>query len=117
MGDEEDVGRRGPTASGLARGVEKEGGNGGVVGRLGWPWRRLEPEEGDDRWGRRSHLSAKGERKGCKADFLRGRIGGRPSGPREGKERLAWPGKRREGVGPSLKREERDLIWFFFFFK
>nr|BAD62075.1 hypothetical protein [Oryza sativa Japonica Group] len=51
------------------RGARVGGGGGGIGGDVGRPWRRFrlrEPEvrDGPDRWGRASHLSAKGERGG-----------------------------------------------------
>ncbi len=108
VGDEEDVGRRGPTAGGLARGVEKECGNGGVVGRLGRPWQRLEPEEGDDRWGRRPHLSANGREKGtqkrlfAREDRREAEGGEREAGLAGKEEGGSWAEPKKGGKGFNL---------------
>ncbi len=60
---------------------------------------RREVGGGADGWDRRSHLSAKGEKEGCKTDFC---------------ERAK---ERRRGIGPGgLKNKEEEILLLFFLF-
>ena len=101
-------------------GREGVSGRTGIDGDVGRPWRRFrlrEPEvrDGSDRWGRGSHLSAKGrggrlgEEKRTRG---RGRGGAGPAAQR-GKEGGRAGG---EGIWAEPEREEGEDYFLFFLF-